>query len=285
MRKAYLSVGASAVFALAVAGCKSTPYEGQRDLVKIQLDQAEEAGASKGELEGVRETLRLAQEEEKRAGIDQKEARDDLAWARNELPAAQSRFNELQRRNERIQRELTQVQEDLREVEQEQNDLVDRGLSSEQVNAIVGMRRGLMIKRQSELQTEASTISDRLELARLDRQAAEEYIQAAEHRLEAAQARIALSSQLYTLADQQGRSLEAEALRAKRGELGESIYLTPVEPYETSTQPAGFGEQGTSQPAGFEQGQQPKGVQQQPVTPQQPVAPQQPTGGQQQPNR
>lgn len=249
MRKAYLSVAALAVPALAVCGCRSTSFEGQRDLVRMQLDKAEEAGASEGELAQVRDTVEVAQREEKRAVVDQKEARDDLEWARNELPAAQARFNELERRKIRIDDELARVEAELRALEDEQNDLIDRGLTQDQVNSIVGVRRGLAIKRQTELQTEASVINDQLELARLDRQAAETYIQAAQYRLDAAQARVALASQLYTLADQQGRRLQAEALRARSGELGEEIYLTPM--HETSTQPAGYGEQGTSQPAGY----------------------------------
>lgn len=298
MRKTYLTLGALAVSALALSGCKSTAYEGQRDLVKMQLDKAEEAGASKGELASVRDTVEMAQNAEKRAAVDQKEARDDLEWARNELPQAQSRFNEFQRRKARLDDELARTEQSLRELDSEQNDLVDRGLTFDQVNAIVGMRRGLMVKRQSELQAESETIDAQLELARLDRQAAEGYIQAAEHRLQSAQARVALSSQLYTLADQQGRRLQAEALRARQGELGEEIFLTPTEEgFDATTQPAGYGgEQGGSAPAGFQQEeaiqgqpQRPMGGQQQPVAPnqpQRPVAPnqpQRPMNGQQQP--
>ncbi len=300
MRKTYLTLGALAVSALALSGCKSTAYEGQRDLVKMQLDKAEEAGASKGELASVRDTVDMAQKAEQRAAVDQKEARDDLEWARNELPQAQSRFNEFQRRKERIDGELMRTEESLSELETEQNDLIDRGLSYDQVNTIVGMRRGLLVKRQSELQAESETIDAQLELARLDRQAAEGYIQAAEHRLNAAQARVALASQLYTLADQQGRRLQAEALRARRGELGEEIFLTPTEEsFDATTQPAGYGEQGGSQPAGFRQQEQiqqpPQGQPQRPMGAQQPQQqpvnpnqPQRPVNGQQQrvnPNR
>lgn len=260
VRMTYLSLGAVAVSALVFSGCKSTPYQGQRDLVEDQLDEAKDAGASKGEIQQVRETVKQAESEEKRAAKDQKEARDDLAWARNELPAAQSRANEFQRRKAQIDDELARVRDDMAAIEREQNDLTDRGLTSEQVSAIVGVRRGLLIKRQAELQTEADTVNSQLQLAQLDRQAAEQYMEAAQHRLDAAQARVTLASQLYTLADQQGRTLQAEALRARRGELGEQIYLTPSEEaFEPTTQPTGI-EQG-SQPAGFQQpagGEQPR---------------------------
>lgn len=222
---------------LLAGGCKSTPYEGQKGLVENRLDEAEDEGAAKAELQAVRDTLDMAKAEEERAAKDQMKAQDDLEWSRKELPAARSRVNALEREVLDIQDELNRAREHKSRLDAERDDMIARGLSEAQADSVVDADRNVLELRITELEREEAALNERLALANLDRKTAEGYVNAANDRLTAAQKRVALSSTLYQLADAQSRALEAEALGVRRSELMERMdEPTPI-PATTEEKP------------------------------------------------
>lgn len=250
-----LMLGALGASALLVAGCRSTAFEGRKGLVENQLNMAEEAGASKYDLQQVQQSVDMARDAEKRAAKDQKAAREDLEWAREEKIAAQSRLRAAERDQTRIDGELTRSQEELQDLRGQREELIAKGVTDEQADAVVSPRIGSLESMISQLEAAREVVQKRVDLATLDRDTAQEYEVAANSRMQGSEDRMQLAVALYELAEKQGRSLEAEALRIERGDLYDrlSTDAPPSEPTSvpTSTEgPAGAGSIDATEPAG-----------------------------------
>lgn len=213
--------------ALALAGCASSSFEGQEELVEGQLDRCEEAGADQAGKDDVRATMELARDMEARAEKDQAAGRRDLSWAREESAAAHARLASLREQQTTTRSELDRARADLAALEAEQVTLRSRGVTEEQALTLLGERRGLLERRIAMLETREETLARRVDLATLDRVTAEDYARAAENRLQASRDRIALAGALYELASRRASLLEAEALSVKRGELSGRVATEP----------------------------------------------------------
>lgn len=231
------STALAAALALTLAGCASSSFEGQEDLVEGQLDRCEEAGAPRAGRDEVRATMELAREMESRAEKDQAAARRDLAWAREESAAAHARLASLREESTTVRSELERARADLAALEQEREGLLGRGVTADQAMTLLGERRGLLERRIAMLEAREETLGRRIELATLDRVTAEDYARAAENRLQASRDRVALAGALYELASRRASLLEAEALLVRRGELSGRVATEPKPAPQPGSQP------------------------------------------------
>jgi hypothetical protein len=208
--------------ALAFAACRDERYPTEEREATRAVDDAKASGADKHSSETLRSARRSidqAHAAEAQATRDERDARDQLTDVDKRSKACDRILVD---KESALRRERT-LQDDLEarqvQLEQHRQMLVASGVTEEELRRSIDLDLALAQARAKSSAAVVASLSQQVELGKLDRSEIDLQRQAAQARLDNAGSRRRLARTLYERAEEQAKLAETESLAAQRVEL------------------------------------------------------------------